>query len=81
MSLYTVRLATGVATVLSIGTILLCIIMVPTIVSEITDAWDDFDFEMQDFRVCDTFTVFSEITVLRVCLLRLKKWSKFCLRR
>uniref|UniRef100_A0A914VXX6 Nematode cuticle collagen N-terminal domain-containing protein n=1 Tax=Plectus sambesii TaxID=2011161 RepID=A0A914VXX6_9BILA len=51
MSLYTVRLATGVATCLSVGAIVLCMVMVPMILNDVSSAWQDFDFEMRTFRV------------------------------
>uniref|UniRef100_A0A914W0P0 Nematode cuticle collagen N-terminal domain-containing protein n=1 Tax=Plectus sambesii TaxID=2011161 RepID=A0A914W0P0_9BILA len=51
MTLYTVRLATGVATCLSVGAIVMCLVMVPMILNDVSSAWQEFDVDMETFRV------------------------------
>ncbi len=45
------RLATGVATALSLATITICVIGVPMIYSEIQSIWQDLDSGMVEFNV------------------------------
>lgn len=49
---YAIRTAVACATILSLVTILTCIVFTPMIMNEVNSIWDELDTEMVEFRVC-----------------------------